>query len=307
MYFFRPTIDIVTHDGNFHADDVFACATLSLWAQKTGKRIKIKRSRSDKDISKANLVVDVGMQYDPGHGRFDHHQKGGAGTHDNGIPYASFGLVWKHYGMVVCDGDKDVFKEIENTLVVPIDARDNGVNISITNDLNVVDHRTSNAISAFNPTWQEGFGGTLNCFEKALAFASAIIEREIAWSKAEIVGAEITKEATRSQGEPAILILERKVDWHKTVTEFKKIKFVIYPHQESNDWSIQVGRDDLEDYESDRIKFPLEWRGLRDWELASASGVTDAVFCIKGGWYAVARSKEGAIKMAEIALQKGQN
>jgi uncharacterized UPF0160 family protein len=102
MNFFRKKIRIVTHDGNFHADDVFACATLSLWAKKQGYDCVITRTREAHIVAKADIVVDVGMEYDPQRGRFDHHQRGGAGTHENGVPYASFGLVWKHYASFIC-------------------------------------------------------------------------------------------------------------------------------------------------------------------------------------------------------------
>ena len=43
-------------------------------------------------MDSADIVIDVGGQYDPDAGRFDHHQRGGAGERENGIPYSSFGL-----------------------------------------------------------------------------------------------------------------------------------------------------------------------------------------------------------------------
>src|SRR3989344_4225767 len=103
--FLKPKTVVVTHDGSFHADELFACATLSIWAEKEGRRIKIIRTRNQEIIEKADIVVDVGMQYDPSKNRFDHHQKGGAGRRAESpeISYASFGLVWKHYGEKICD------------------------------------------------------------------------------------------------------------------------------------------------------------------------------------------------------------
>src|SRR5437764_1161911 len=96
-------VTIVAHNGNFHADDVFAVATVLLvlersdfpaWRQAIPKII---RTRDPKTIEKADFVVDVGGVYDAENNRFDHHQAGGAGTRANGIPYASFGLVWKKF------------------------------------------------------------------------------------------------------------------------------------------------------------------------------------------------------------------
>jgi uncharacterized UPF0160 family protein len=41
---------------------------------------------------------------------------------------------------------------------------------------------------------------------------------------------------------------------------------------------------------------------LKDEELQKISGVSDATFCHRGLFLAGAKSKEGAIKLAEIAL-----
>ena len=85
---------IVTHNSTFHADDVFAVATLLIIEPDA----EVIRTRDENIISSADYVVDVGQIYDKDKKRFDHHQLGGAGKRDDGIEYASFGLVWKEYG-----------------------------------------------------------------------------------------------------------------------------------------------------------------------------------------------------------------
>src|SRR5436190_1581201 len=85
---------IVTHDTSYHADDVFAVATLLL----AFPDAQVIRSREQSVIDSADIVVDTGSVYDPPKMRFDHHQAGGAGQRQNNIPYASFGLVWKEFG-----------------------------------------------------------------------------------------------------------------------------------------------------------------------------------------------------------------
>ena len=82
---------VATHPGNFHADDVFAIAALEL----VHGPLEVVRTRDPERQAAADLRVDVGGRSDPAAGDFDHHQKGGAGTRENGIPYASFGLVWR--------------------------------------------------------------------------------------------------------------------------------------------------------------------------------------------------------------------
>ena len=89
---------IATHNGNFHADDVFAVAAL----KNIFPAAKLIRTRDLAVIANADIVVDVGGIFDTETNRFDHHQKGGAGARDNGIPFSSFGLIWQKYGLTIC-------------------------------------------------------------------------------------------------------------------------------------------------------------------------------------------------------------
>ncbi|MBJ7331701.1 MAG: MYG1 family protein, partial [Solirubrobacteraceae bacterium] len=73
---------VATHDGSFHADDVFAIAALRL----RHPDLEVVRTRDSDAHAAADLRVDVGMRFDPEAGDFDHHQKGGAGTRENGVP-----------------------------------------------------------------------------------------------------------------------------------------------------------------------------------------------------------------------------
>ncbi len=311
LNFFKPEVVVTTHNGTFHADDVFACATLFLWAEKQGKRIKIIRTRDEAIIAKSDIVLDVGMVYNPSIKRFDHHQRGGAGERENKIPYASFGLIWEHYGEEVCSkysvsqkiDPKEIWQLVDEKIVSPIDARDNGVVISFPNDLGVVDHRTSNVISLFNSTWlEQGEISSDERFKKALSFAKEILKREIVWAEAEILGNKETLEVIKAQNYPEILILETRVDWEREVTKYKNIKFIISKGKEH--WSVQVARDDIENYDSNRIEFPKSWQGLRDEALEKESGVVGAIFCARGGWYAKAATKEAALSLTQKSLGK---
>ena len=91
---------VATHSGSFHADEVFALATLRLHFGVIG----IIRTRDPEELAACDLRIDVGRKYDPESGDFDHHQ-GDAGERANGIRYASFGLVWKSFGAQVCGSE----------------------------------------------------------------------------------------------------------------------------------------------------------------------------------------------------------
>ena len=102
---------IITHEGMFHTDDVFATAILKdifpeymkLSDGEKMRYVEYIRSRDNKVLgnarkSESEMLVDVGGQNDSENVNFDHHQEGGAGARENGIEYASAGLVWKQYG-----------------------------------------------------------------------------------------------------------------------------------------------------------------------------------------------------------------
>jgi uncharacterized UPF0160 family protein len=51
-----------------------------------------------------------------------------------------------------------------------------------------------------------------------------------------------------------------------------------------------------------RRDLPAAWAGLRDADLAAVTGVPDAQFCHNGLFIAAAKSYEGALQMARLAL-----
>jgi uncharacterized UPF0160 family protein len=48
---------------------------------------------------------------------------------------------------------------------------------------------------------------------------------------------------------------------------------------------------------------PSSWAGKNANELSEITGVTDVTFCHKGLFIAGAKSKEGAIKLARLAIE----
>lgn len=123
--------ELVTHEGFFHADDVMAGAILTTLFPEA----KLFRSRKEELISPkpGRIVWDVGHTYDHGTSSYDHHQQDGAGNRENGVPYASFGLVWLNFGkqyLTKIGIDKKnidvVWKIIDEKFVQPLDAHDTG-------------------------------------------------------------------------------------------------------------------------------------------------------------------------------------
>jgi len=282
---------IATHNGNFHADDVFSIAALkSVFSSFT-----LIRTRDLELIAKADIVIDVGGEYNPDTGRFDHHQRGGAGERENGIPYSSFGLIWKKYGLEICQGNQDVANAIDTGLVSTIDAIDCGHVESVSKGISL-----SQTISMFNPTWQEESNFD-QCFDEAVDFASRVLIRFIAAANGGISAKAIVAKAVDTAEDPRVIVLQKYTPWKKTVHALSDdALFMIYPSH-SGQWMIQTIPVELGSFE-DRKSLPTPWAGLSDEAFKEVTGIDDAMFCHNGLFIAGAKSFESAMKMAEMAL-----
>jgi uncharacterized UPF0160 family protein len=283
---------IVTHNGNFHADDVFSIAAL----KSIFPSITLVRTRDLAVISDADIVIDVGGEYDPESGRFDHHQRGGAGERENGIPYSSFGLMWNKYGVDICQGNQDVANAVDAGLVSTIDAIDCGHVEGVYDGISL-----SQTISMFNPTWQEDKHFDV-CFDEAVEFASRVLSRFIAAASGGINAKTIVAKAIENAQDPRVIVLDKYTPWKKTVHALTdKALYVIYPSQ-SGEWRIQTVPVEPGSFE-DKKPLPKEWAGLSDKALQQVTGINDAMFCHNGLFIAGAKSFESTMHMAAIALQ----
>ena len=283
---------IATHNGNFHADDVFSIAVL----KSIFPSFKLIRTRDLELIAKADIVIDVGGEYDPDTGRFDHHQRGGAGERENGIPYSSFGLIWQKYGLEICQGNQDVANSVDAGLVSTIDAIDCGHVEGVSKGISL-----SQTISMFNPTWQEDSHFD-SCFDEAVDFASRVLTRFIASANGGISAKEIVAKAIENAEDPRVVVLEKYTPWKTTVHALSDVAlYMIYPSP-SGQWRIQTVPVEPGSFE-DRKPLPKQWAGLSDNDLKEVTGIDDAMFCHNGLFIAGAESFASTMKMASIALQ----
>jgi uncharacterized UPF0160 family protein len=123
-------LTVATHRGRFHADEAFGVAVLSL----AGFKLKVVRlGRGDPAVHQADFKLDIGRRHDPARGYFDHHQGGGAGKRaypaPHNVPYATAGLVWRHFGPQLCDHDPDLFEAVDKALFLHVDAVDYGLKL----------------------------------------------------------------------------------------------------------------------------------------------------------------------------------
>jgi uncharacterized UPF0160 family protein len=179
-----------THDKRFQADDVFVIAALSLLHPGS----LVCRTRNPILLSDAGIVVDVGHVFDAQRHRYDHHQwtpqdwAQGRGVRSNGIPYASFGLLWStgcSHNVVATVLDAiaispkqcaEVVKRVDERFVQKLDAAD--VAWQSPHDdaarLPIRDY-----ISALNPSNQADDQTYDAAFVRAVDVAREILRREI--------------------------------------------------------------------------------------------------------------------------------
>lgn len=290
---------IITHDGSFHTDDIFACAALSMLLDNRGEKFEIIRTRDDEIIKKGDYVLDVGGFYDPSMNRFDHHQFGGAGKRSNGVEYSSFGLLWEKWGEDLA-GSKEVKEQVEKRLVMPIDAGDNGMDL-VEAKHEVFPYFIQNMFVSMQPTWKEDEGETDEIFLRCVEIAKSVLMREITQARDGLEAKSAVIQAYENTPDKRIIILDKKYPFSETFQNFPEPLFVVFPRPSDGFWAVKAVREDRRSFKN-RKNLPNIWGGLRDQQLQNVTGVTDAVFCHRALFLAVAKSKEGAVELAKKAL-----
>ena len=287
----KPTI--LTHDSSFHSDDVFAVATMLLIFPEA----QVVRSRDNDKIAAADYVIDVGMRYDPAKNRFDHHQPEGVGTRPNGIPYASFGLVWKEFGEKIA-GSLEAAEMVDIKLAQPLDAHDNGTVLVENKFKDVRDYTINDFLYSFLLHPHETKEDLYKIFIDLTVMARGLIEREAAKANETLRAERTVKEVYEKSEDKRILILPEEIEWRRVVSQLPEVMFVIYPRNDSK-WSIRAVEESQ--YVS-KLSLPESWGGKSGEELQQVTGVKDAIFCHRARFMAAAKSQEGALALAEIAL-----
>lgn len=290
----------MTHDHKFHVDDVFAAATLSLMMKKRNQPFKIIRTRDELVIKNADIVFDVGGIYDPTHYRFDHHQKEGAGTHQNGILYASFGLVWKHLGHEIVSNES-VWQTIENSLVIPVDANDTGFDLTTPKIYGITEYSIGQII---NDVFQEGINKD-NQFGKAVEFTKVVLQKLIVKCLLKEEEKNAVVHAYEKSSDKRLIIIDEFVSrssvW-EAMMKYPEVLFAVYQGENHDRWQLTAMRNKLDSF-GNRKNLPVEWAGLRDDAFQKITNVPDAIFCHRDLFTSFAKSKEGAIRLAHLALE----
>ena len=296
---------LVTHSGGFHADEVLSSVILT----RLFPQARLIRSRAPEWITPGadRIVYDVGGAYDALKGIFDHHQRG-APLREDGQPYSSFGLIWKHYGRdyLVATGVPEAHVEALHTsfdlaFVLPIDLTDNGA-LSPSGPL------AGLTLPALLETLKPVFDDTDpdaddRKFQDAVAIARSFVEAKIAQSAAKLRAEALVLQAIERTGQGRVLELPTGMPFRPAIVKAGADHLLFVVHPREKDWCVTGIRRGDEGFEL-RADLPVAWAGLTNDDLEAVCGVKGATFCHNGRFVAAAKTREAALAMADLAVQE---
>lgn len=301
------TNDVVTHNGVFHADEVVACGILANLMGIDPEKIERDRNAN----LEGKTVVDMGGEFNPAQGRFDHHQREfyQFWRTDDGVhlcKMASAGVIWEIAGraFIRAQGvtDSETVAKIHDSLrefMFAVDAIDVGAATLVMGKGTVSFQETfSSLISGFNAF--NAFAPEQHAnFVKAVNFATEVLKSKVKFYEAKIQYDNAIRDSVlTAKGD----ILEVTAGpWVSFICENweETEHFKVAVYQSGPDFRVQALPQSKEDRQSMRVPAPKNWRGLRGEDLVKASGVNGATFVHAAGFIGGAASYEAALEMAK--------
>ncbi|KAJ1372294.1 hypothetical protein KIN20_034413 [Parelaphostrongylus tenuis] len=322
-----------THDGKFHCDEVFACFMIKRLNQ--FRDYTVVRTRDSATLEKCDVVVDVGGVYDHLKRRYDHHQRQfnetmqTLGVLDFNTKLSSAGLVYAHYGKqliaeIIGSSHEDklvgiLYRKLYESFVEAIDAIDNGIPQYDGTPRYHIFGGLSERVGFLNPHWNE-----VNCnpderFQQAMELVGGEFESAVSylanvwWPAREIVEKAIDECLQADSSGRIVLLTPSSVPWKEHLFQIeeeknlssRKLTYMVYEDSTSRTYRVQaIPKDKFSMFEN-RMPLPKAWRGLRDDELSTISGITGCVFVHASGFIGGNRTLEGALMMARKAIEIG--
>lgn len=227
----RSQIRVGTHDGVFHTDEVFALALLqdAIRAVCPNSHMYVIRTRDPKELALCDVLIDVGSQYDPKTGKFDHHQ-------DRAITKSSFGLLYDEV-ILLCPLS-DMSEPFFAQFVQGIDTMDVSPT-SVTPASHEGVRSLQQVISGFNRI-DDGPEVQMEQFFKAVTFAAEILKNEFV--------------SAQTKGRAEVDYLERKIldnnvalfyNFSPIWKEKGEHQFAILPYTKPGEWQLVSANTDV--------------------------------------------------------------
>ncbi|WP_430258129.1 MYG1 family protein [Neorhizobium sp. IRS_2294] len=298
---------LVTHSGGFHADELLSSVILT----RLFPDARIVRSRAPEWITPGGdrIIYDVGGSFDAQAQIFDHHQRG-APLREDGAPFSSFGLIWKHYGRdyLLAFGVPEAHVEavhaaFDTKFVLPIDLMDNGA-LSPSAAGPMAGLTLPSLLETLKPAFDEkDEGADDRAFHAALVIARAFVEAGISQRAAKLRAETLVLDAIAKAGEGRILELPMGMPFRPAILKAGADQLLFVVHPRDKDWCVTGIRRADDGFEL-RADLPAAWAGLTNADLEAASGVEGATFCHNGRFIAAARTREATLAMAELAVKE---
>ena len=282
-------IQVVTHSGIFHADEVFACALLCIaYGQ---ENVSIIRTRDNEVLTKAThdedvWVIDVGDDFNPSMLNFDHHMRDFNVPNRHGNKLSSFGMV------VEALLRRSFFFEFRQQLLDfsnKVDLMDNGVKVA--EDLTFI-----SVFNSYSETEQFSFHVVL---QTAINYLRSLINK---WKEERIINLRLN-DSLGNMTEDGIIYNTDYIPVDERANAIPEAKLVVYKNKAGtyNIQSVNVG--ETKDF-SVRCPAPSKWLGHRDNELICASGGLPLTFCHAGGFLTVTSTSNinEALRVARIII-----
>lgn len=297
---------MIVHPAPHHGDETMAVAIAAVLEG----RVDVYRTRNPKELEEAAgagiCLVDVGGVYSPDDGRYDHHQRDFDEAREDGTLYSSAGLLWKHYGVDACvDVTGCALAQAEAAAKAVDDLLIRGIDLADYGNRAEGQMSVSQAISFMNLNWDEAEDAD-EAFLDACQMAYIILVRTIKSCVAQVKGRDAVEEAIKAS-EGGIMVLPQFIGgWIQAVLtttnpKGEELLYGVFQNLQGQ-WNCQaippVGAP-----QAQRRSLPEAWRGLSGAALAEVTGVQDAVFCHAGGFICGAKSREGALRLAELAVE----
>lgn len=290
------------------------------------KSHSILRTRDKLALDRCEIIVDVGAMFDKNNKRFDHHQNdfNEKFNSTSKTKLSSAGLIYKYYGFEIINilaadvgreliGNENeiLFNKIYFGYIEHIDGIDNGISSHEGQANYSVASTLSDRISRMNVSWNEYSTETLinEAFLRAMRVAIDDFTHYFryilkTWMPArnEVNRAIKDRYTFHKSGQIILLPYSLPFEDHLYILEPKdtRILFVISKRLEGT-WGIKCVRESINTFNS-RKRFPMRCSGLRDNDLAKAINIAGSIFVHAGGFVAANDTLEGALRMAEYAL-----
>lgn len=286
--------DFITHSSTFHADEVMSTVIL------LNRFGNIKLARVNEVENKNAFIYDIGF------GEFDHHALNFDKVRENGIKYASLGLIWEKYGNEIVENlgvknTKEFSDCIDKNLIQDIDRDDNGQSLEI--ELPVKIQSIPSLISSFNPSWDD-LEQENESFLNALVFANEIFNNIVKKMLAREKATEIVEQKIEQSSE-GILMLDSYMPWKDIVLsssnpKAKDIMYAIFPSKRGG-YNV-VGTPTEPGSFIVKRPFPESWAGQDEKTLQEISGINTITFCHKGLFICACKTLEDALKIARVSM-----